>query len=70
MTRVTRTAADGGTAVHPTFTPDGRRIVFAYGADADAPWAMATVGIDGTDLRSATGKLWVEGLHPRIRPTR
>ncbi len=70
LTRVTRSAADGGTAVHPTFTPDGDRIVFAYGANADAPWTLATVGIDGTDLRSATGKLWVEGLHPRIRPTR
>jgi len=70
LTRVTQTAPSGGTAVHPTFTPDGRRIVFIYGADADAAWTMATVALDGSDLRSATGDVWVEGLHPRIRPTR
>jgi Tol biopolymer transport system component len=70
LTRVTHTAANGGTAVHPTFTPDGRRIVFVYGADADAPWTMATVALDGTALRPASGDQWVEGLHPRIRPTR
>jgi Tol biopolymer transport system component len=69
LTRVTRTALEGGTAVHPTFTPDGRRIVFVYGADADAPWTMATVALDGSDLRPAFGDQWVEGLHPRIRPT-
>jgi TolB protein len=70
LTRVTHAVADGGTAVHPTFTPDGKRIVFIYGADADAAWTMATVAVDGTDLRPAFGDQWVEGLHPRIRPTR
>ncbi len=69
LTRVTHTADGGGTAVHPTFTPDGSGIVFAYGQDADAPWTMAVVGLDGRELRSATGDRWVEGVHPRMRPT-
>jgi Tol biopolymer transport system component len=28
MAQVTQLAADGGSAVHPSFTPDGARVVF------------------------------------------
>ena len=67
--RVTDLAAAGGTAIHPTFTPDGSRILFVL----DDPAAgrqdvIAAVRLDGTDLRQATPTS-TTAVHPRLRPT-
>ncbi len=58
----------GEKAVHPSFTPDGERIIFthvdlAHGRGPDA----AFIDVDGTDLEILNGP----GLemHPRLRPT-
>ena len=70
LTQVTDVAASGGAAVHPTFTPDGQRIMFRLTdtASGDSE-VMATVALDGTDLRPATSSGPMFGWHPRLRPT-
>ena len=70
LTAVTDVAGTGGAAVQPTFTPDGERIMFKL----DDPrgglsGVMATIAIDGTDLAPATTSGYLEGWHPRLRPT-
>ena len=67
MTQVTQLAADGGNAIHPTFTNDGARIVFV----ADLPTGergLAQVDLNGTNLGPATSDGYRSGNHPRIRP--
>ena len=51
-------------AVQPTFTPDGRRLVFIREGDV-----MSTIALDGTGLRSAVTSGDMAGFHPRFRPT-
>jgi hypothetical protein len=36
---------------------------------AGGAWVMATVAIDGSDLRPATASGYLAGVHPRFRPT-
>jgi Tol biopolymer transport system component len=68
-TRVTDVAAAGGSAIHPTFTPDGERILFVLDDPAAGRMAViATVHLDGSDLGPATATS-VTGTHPRLRPT-
>jgi Tol biopolymer transport system component len=67
MTQVTQLAADGGNAIHPTFTNDGARIVFV----ADLPTGergLAQIDLNGTNLGPATSDGYRSGNHPRIRP--
>ena len=67
--RVTDVAASGGTAVQPTFTPDGASIIFKLtDARVGASDAIATVAVDGGDSQSATGSDYLYGWHPRLRP--
>jgi Tol biopolymer transport system component len=69
--RVTDLAAGGGTAVQPTFTADGSRIVFKLTDPSQGlSDEMASVALDGTDLRPAAGADYRFGWHPRLRPTR
>jgi Tol biopolymer transport system component len=69
--RVTDIATGGGTAVQPTFTADGSRIVFKLSDPSlGVSDVMASVALDGTDLRPATGSDYLFGWHPRLRPTR
>lgn len=70
MRQVTHLAADGGSAVHPAFTPDGSRILFkGSGGEIGRQDVIASVAIDGSDLGPATGEEYLGGWHPRMRPT-
>lgn len=68
LRQVTDTASRGGTAVKATFSPDGSRIVFQLTDDAMASNAMASIAIDGTDLRPLVGDDWMFGYHARLQP--
>jgi Tol biopolymer transport system component len=68
MTQVTQLAADGGSAIHPTFTPDSARVVFV--ADlGTGDGGLAQVDLNGANLGPATSDGYLAGNHPRIRPT-
>jgi Tol biopolymer transport system component len=67
--QITDVARSGGSAVQPTFTPDGTRVIFKLSGVPGYYDAMATVAIDGTDLASATTNGPMGGWHPRVRPT-
>ena len=69
LTRLTHLADDGGSAVHPAYTPDGSRIVFVATSPATGEGVMATVAADGSDLRPAVASGYIGGAHPRFRPT-
>lgn len=69
LRQVTDLASHGGSAVQPTFTPDGRSLLFklddiTVGADD----AMALIDLDGSNLRPATTDGYRGGWHPRRRP--
>lgn len=66
---VTDVATSGGSAVQPTFTPDGRWIMFKL-ADSrvGADNAIAVVPVGGGDPQPATGSSYLYGWHPRARP--
>lgn len=67
--QVTDLAASGGTAIHPTFTPDGEQILFVRDDPAAGRMGViAAVRPDGTGLGPATPSS-VTGTHPRLRPT-
>jgi len=54
--------------VQPTWTPDGRRIIFSLArADFSDP-RMMTIGPDGVGLAPATASGPVFGTHARLRP--
>jgi Tol biopolymer transport system component len=66
---VTDVASRGGTAIKATFSPDGSRIVFLLtDPTLDASDAMASIAIDGTDLRPLVGDDWTFGYHARMQP--
>jgi Tol biopolymer transport system component len=70
LAQVTDLAAAGGTAIHPTFTPDGERIVFVMDDFETALFGIiGEVRIDGGGLGAATTGPVVTGIHPRLRPT-
>ncbi len=68
LTQLTELVAGGGSAVHPSYSPDGSRILFVGQVEPDGDLVMASVSADGNDLRSATGDSYVPGRHPRLRP--
>jgi Tol biopolymer transport system component len=69
LRRVTDAASGGGTAVQPTFTSDSSRLQFKLDdPTTGAGDAMASIAIDGTDLRPLVGADWTFGWHPRQRP--
>ncbi len=67
-TQVTYLAADGGGAVQPSFTPDGRHIIFIAQQGPGGAYVMATVRSDGGGLGPATSSGYRSGAHPRMRP--
>lgn len=66
---VTDLARDGAAAIHPAFTPDGKRILFLLTRAGKQETVMAFVDLDGSDLGPATGTKYRDGFHPRLRPT-
>jgi Tol biopolymer transport system component len=69
-TRITDLAASGGSAIHPTFVPDGERILFVLDDPANSRFSViSSVRSDGSELAPATPTS-IPGTHPRLRPTR
>lgn len=67
--QVTDVAAAAGTALQPTFTPDGTGIIFKLtDARLGAFDAIALVPTSGGVPRSATGANYLFGWHSRMRP--
>ncbi len=68
-TLVRNKTASGPLSSQPTWTPDGRSIVFVQTDGSEWPgWTMATIQADGTGLASAVGSEFLRGTHPRLRP--
>jgi Tol biopolymer transport system component len=65
--RVTDLASSGDGADQPAFAPDGRSIVFVW-SEAGGSTRIGQVDVDGSGLRSATGDVEIDGMHPRLRP--
>ena len=69
--RVTDVAAAAGTALQPTFNPDGTSIIFKLtDARLGAFDAIALVAVAGGVPQPATGSQYLYGWHSRMRPTR
>ena len=67
--RVTDVAAAGGSAVQPTFTPDGASIMFKLtDGRVGASDAIAAIAVAGGAPRPATGSKYLYGWHARLRP--
>jgi Tol biopolymer transport system component len=68
LTQVTHFGENDARAVEPTWTPDGKRIIFVHiSHDTNDPWGVrriAFVDADGSNL----GVLEWFGTHPRLRP--
>lgn len=70
LARVTDLAAAGGTAIQPTFTPDGERILFVMEDFENAVFGvLGAVQPDGSEIGPAATGPAVTGIHPRLRPT-
>jgi Tol biopolymer transport system component len=61
--------ASGPLSTQPTWTPDGRSIIFTQ-VDGDVwpGYGMAMIKADGTGLAPAVGHSFLLGTHPRLRP--
>jgi dipeptidyl aminopeptidase/acylaminoacyl peptidase len=70
LTPLTAFEAAQTRAVQPSWTPDGRQIIFTAveGTGFGSP-TMATILSDGTGMTSATTSGPMFGTHPRLRPT-
>jgi Tol biopolymer transport system component len=67
--RVTNVATSGGSAVQPTFSPDGDWIIFKLtDARIGAADAIAMVAVAGGDPQPATASGYMDGWHARLRP--
>jgi Tol biopolymer transport system component len=63
--------ASGPLASQPTWSPDGSRIFFVRVSGETWPgWQMATIDPRNSHIRSATGRGYLQGTHPRLRPRR
>ena len=69
MAPLTDFTAGQSRAVQPSWTPDGKGIIFTKveGTGFGNP-TMAVIDADGKGLRSAIGAVWHVGTHPRLRP--
>jgi Tol biopolymer transport system component len=66
---VTTFAVQGGAATQPAFTPDGERIIYILTRAGKQETVMAVVDLDGSNAGPATGTTYMDGFHPRLRPT-
>jgi Tol biopolymer transport system component len=69
LKRLTHLAENGGGAIQPAYSSDGSRIVFIAFGPETGDSVMATVAADGSDLQPATSSGYMDGFHPRLRPT-
>lgn len=70
LTRVTNFGENDVRAVEPTWTPDGRRIIFVHIApDPNDPWGSRRIALIDADGSMSSLVLGVFGTHPRLRPT-
>ncbi len=67
--QVTHVADAGGYANEPTFSRDGRALVFSGRTGSYEAPLLLEVGVRGGRVTSATGGVMTHGRHPRIRPT-
>jgi Tol biopolymer transport system component len=69
MKQLTRYSEGQTRAVQPTWTPDGKSIIYTAveGTGFGTP-TMAIMGRDGSNVRSATSSGPIFGTHPRLRP--
>ena len=65
---ITSFALGDNRPVQPSWTPDGRRIMFALAKPDFGDWRMMTVRADGTGMASATAGEPLFGTHPRLQP--
>jgi len=66
--QLTDVGATGGQAYHPSHTPDGSHVLFVLYDPTTGTDGVASIAIDGTDLRPAVGDTYLGGMHPRLRP--
>ena len=66
---VRNSTASGPLSSQPTWSSDGRSIIFVQTDGPEWPgWTMARIEADGTGLASAAGAEFLRGTHPRLRP--
>ena len=70
LRQITQLVSNNGAAFEPTFTPDGLRIIFVRSTDVNtSKRRIASVAIDGSDIRAEAEASSVQAYHPRLRPT-
>lgn len=68
LTQVTHFGENDARAVEPTWTPDGKRIIFVHiTRTASDPWGERRIGFVDADGSNLTILEWF-GTHPRLRP--
>ncbi|MEO5965928.1 MAG: sigma-70 family RNA polymerase sigma factor [Candidatus Limnocylindrales bacterium] len=66
--RITRLAEANSFGIQPTLTPDGTQVVFVTDKVGENA-VMGLVPVAGAEVTPATTSGFVEGVHPRFRPT-
>ena len=66
LTRVTRLAESGGSAVEPAWAPDGATIWFVASGAPGGGEGLAVVDAAGGEVGPALGGTYVPGAHPRL----
>ena len=68
VTEITSVAGTGGFGLQPTWTPDGSRIIFTFGAGGDVGHPQAAfIAEDGSGLEPVPSDAPVR-THARLRP--
>ena len=69
LTQVTHFGENDTRAAEPTWTPDGKRIIFMHIApDPNDPWGVRRIALVDADGSNLNVPGWF-GQHPRLRPT-
>ena len=68
LTQITHFGENDARAIEPTWTPDGKRIIFVHIArSASDPWGERKIAFVDADGSNLTVLKWF-GTHPRLRP--